>query len=277
MNASAEAPVIHSDRSLARRLEGAEARASAEFIDTRARLSPGSGACWIEVAGAYALYDGPASPITQTFGLGIFEPVTNADLEVIERFFQSRGAPVHHEISPLADPGLLPLLNKRGYQPIEFTSVMFRPIGRDLRLGIAPDNRIHIREAPAQEHESCARVAAQAWKELAELGEEVPELMRVGMHRPSARTYVAELDGKPVAVGVLCIHNGVAIFAGAGTIPEARNQGAQLALLEQRLRRGADEGCDIALMGAPPGSASQRNAQRHGFRIAYTRVKWRRA
>ena len=27
-------------------------------------------------------------------------------------------------------------------------------------------------------------------------------------------------------------------------------------------------------MGALPGSASQRNAERNGFRIAYTRIKW---
>jgi hypothetical protein len=27
-------------------------------------------------------------------------------------------------------------------------------------------------------------------------------------------------------------------------------------------------------MVAQPGSASQRNAERHGFRIAYTRTKW---
>jgi hypothetical protein len=30
-------------------------------------------------------------------------------------------------------------------------------------------------------------------------------------------------------------------------------------------------------MGAAPGSASQRNAERQGFRIAYTRMKWRLA
>ena len=33
-------------------------------------------------------------------------------------------------------------------------------------------------------------------------------------------------------------------------------------------------GCDLAMMGAEPGSSSQRNAERQGFRIAYTRTKW---
>jgi hypothetical protein len=36
-----------------------------------------------------------------------------------------------------------------------------------------------------------------------------------------------------------------------------------------------DHGCDLAMMVAQPGSASQRNAERKGFRIAYTRTKWR--
>ena len=55
----------------------------------------------------------------------------------------------------------------------------------------------------------------------------------------------------------------------------ARKQGAQLALLESRLLHAAERGCDLAMICAAPGSASQRNAERHGFRIAYTRTKWR--
>ena len=47
------------------------------------------------------------------------------------------------------------------------------------------------------------------------------------------------------------------------------------ALLEWRLAYAAAAGCDVATMGALPGSASQRNAEREGFRIAYTRTKWR--
>ncbi|MCX6621649.1 MAG: hypothetical protein NTY38_11355 [Acidobacteria bacterium] len=36
----------------------------------------------------------------------------------------------------------------------------------------------------------------------------------------------------------------------------------------------ASAGCDLAMMCAEPGSVSQRNAERQGFRIAYTRIKW---
>jgi predicted acetyltransferase len=66
----------------------------------------------------------------------------------------------------------------------------------------------------------------------------------------------------------------VAVLAGACTIREYRNRGAQRALLQARLRNAAEHGCDLAMMVAAPGSASQRNAERQGFRIAYTRIKW---
>ena len=69
---------------------------------------------------------------------------------------------------------------------------------------------------------------------------------------------------------------GVGVLAGASTVPEGRRQGAQSALLDWRLKRLAAAGCDLAMMGAVPGSASQRNAERNGFRIAYTRTKWQR-
>src|SRR5262249_39828267 len=119
MNPPREEPLLLCDLALARRLERAEARANAAFVETRAGLFPDSGARWIEVAGAYAMFDGVKSPCTQTFGLGLFEKATPADMKAIEEFFGERGAPVFHEVSPLADLTLLALLNERDYHPME--------------------------------------------------------------------------------------------------------------------------------------------------------------
>jgi GNAT superfamily N-acetyltransferase len=65
------------------------------------------------------------------------------------------------------------------------------------------------------------------------------------------------------------------LFAGAATVPELRRRGLQAALLEERMRYASDHGCDLAMMVAEAGSLSQRNAERQGFRVAYTRLKWR--
>ena len=62
--------MIFSDLALARRLERQEAMGGARFVEARNRVSPEAGAQWIEIAGAYAMFDGPGSPITQTFGSG---------------------------------------------------------------------------------------------------------------------------------------------------------------------------------------------------------------
>ena len=56
------------------------------------------------------MFDGVGSPITQTFGLGLFSPPTDAQLDEIEAFFRDRGAEVFHEVSPLADPAVLAML-----------------------------------------------------------------------------------------------------------------------------------------------------------------------
>jgi predicted acetyltransferase len=85
---------------------------------------------------------------------------------------------------------------------------------------------------------------------------------------------MAEKDGQPIATAALFMHAGTALLAGASTVPEGRRQGAQNALLDTRLRTAAANGCNVAMMVAAPGSSSQRNAERQGFRIAYTRTKW---
>src|SRR5690606_27160612 len=87
------------DLELARRLERAESLAGAAWVQTRARVEPEVGATWTEVAGAYALFDGVDSPLTQTFGLGLFEPVGAVELEQLEAFYQQRGAAIAHNVS----------------------------------------------------------------------------------------------------------------------------------------------------------------------------------
>jgi GNAT superfamily N-acetyltransferase len=272
---------IFSDLDLARRLERAEGHTNREFVETRARLFPASGAEWREVAGAYLMYDGAASLLTQTFGLGLFQEMTGADMDEIENFFHERRALVFHEVSPLADASLLPLLNERGYQPFELTSVMFRPVGREDDSLPAPRNdrsnaeKIDVRIVGEDEHELWAQTAARGWSEFTEFADQVLELSRVSAKRAGASSFLAEIEGEPVATGGIGIYDGVVLLAGASTVPEGRRQGAQAALLRSRLRFAAEQGCDIAMMCAQPGSTSQRNAERNGFRIAYTRIKWR--
>jgi hypothetical protein len=260
------------DLALARRIERAEGAANAAFVEARAQLEPHVGAAWIDVAGVYAMFDGPQSPITQTFGLGLFDNVGEAEFQRIEEFFQSRGAPVSHEVCPLIPPGVLSQLNKRAYQPIEFSSVLVRATSGALN---SPPTRISVRRIDDSEIELWSRVAATGWSsESAELAAVVEGFGHVIGRAAGAHCFLAYLEERPIAAAALVLNGDVAILAGASTVPEGRRQGAQLALLEARLRFAAEQGTQLAMMVAQPGSGSQRNAERHDFRVVYTRTKW---
>jgi GNAT superfamily N-acetyltransferase len=260
-----QSAVIFAGIELARRLDGVEARASARLVEARNRIQPDVGATWIEVAGAYALFDGPESHLTQTFGLGLFAEPASTDLERLEAFFEEHGAAVSHEVSPLAGVPVADLLCQRGYRPVEFTSVMYRPVA----AVAAP--LLETRLIAEGERDLWASVSARGWGH-----EFMLDLGRVIASADGGLCYLAFVEGKPVAAAVLRCGQGVALFGGASTIPEARRRGAQQALLDARMNEAARRGCELAMMCAAPGGASQRNAERQGFRIAYTRTKWQR-
>lgn len=262
------------DVALAARLERTEATANSRFIEARRRISPDSNAAWIEVAGTYAMFDGPDSPCTQTFGLGINGNPTAVNLRTIESFFFERGAAVHHEVAPLIAPELIVRLNDRGYHPIEFTSVMYRRIGPNVPMPMPRNPKLRVNVASQNQAELWAQTSASGWCEHPDMMQLILDLAQNFVVTEGATAMFAELDGRPVATGVVAIAGGIALLAGASTIPDARKQGAQSALLAQRLQFAVDQGCDIAMMCALPGSPSQRNAQRNGFHIAYTRTKW---
>jgi GNAT superfamily N-acetyltransferase len=256
-------------------LERAEGHACIEFVEARRRLLPESGAEWIECGGAYAAFDGVDSPVTQSFGLGIFIDLSSATLDEIERFFLDRGAPVFHEVSPMAGVAALDLLCARNYRPVEISSVLYQPIEKPLH---EPNGPIRVRVVGSEEIKHWTDISTRGWTS------DYPELLgfflqfgAISSARRQSVCFLAEFDGKPGAAGILCLHEGVALFGGAATIPEMRRRGLQSALLRERMRYAFDHGCDLASMAAEAGSNSQRNAERNGFRIAYTRTKWQLA
>jgi len=266
--------VIHpfADRALSQRFERAEGNANRSFVEARRRLDPAGGSAWIECGGALAMFDGAASPLTQTFALGLFEPPNDALLTAIERFFRDRGAPANHETSPLADPSLGSMLAVRGYRPIEYSNVLYRTVALPLS---EPDSSIVVTPVASVDAVRWARTAAEGWgSEGAQVGEFVLGIGRLQVAADGFHAFLATHAGRDVAAGGLFIHEGVALLAGASTIPSARRLGAQFALLHARLQMASAVGCRLAMIVALPGSASQRNAERHGFRIAYTRTKW---
>jgi len=272
MSAVPDTTFPFSDVELSRRLERAEAHACAQYAVARSQVMPQSAAEWIECAGAYAVFDGVDSPVTQTFGLGLFEETTAECLDRIEGFFREHGAPVFHEVSPFAGVETQQLLVVRGYRPLELSSVLYRPVNQ-------PDTRrssdVSVRIVGRDEAQLWSDISARGWsQEHPEFMEFLLDLGRISAAREDSLCFLGAVGGVPGAAGVLSIHQGVALFGGSSTIPELRRRGLQAALLQARMQYALENACDVAMMVAQPGSNSQRNAERQGFRIAYTRTKW---
>ena len=192
---------------------------------------------------------------------------------MIERFFLDRGAPVLHEVSPLAGVAALNQLCTRNYRPIEISNVLYRPVEKP---AVKDHGKISVRVTGPEQAQLWTNISARGWThEDPEFLDFLLQSVAISPARQHSLCFLAEVDGTPGAAGVLCVHDGVALFGGSATVPELRRRGLQSALLEERMRYAFDHGCDLAAMVAQAGSDSQRNAERKGFRIAYTRTKWR--
>src|SRR5262249_17822451 len=150
--------------------------------------------------------------------------------------FKDRKAPVHHEVCPLTDKALLPLLNQRGYRPIELSQVMYLPLSEVAGSVAARNEGLQVRAGSEKERDLWAVTAAEGWRDFTEIADLIRDLMRVSATREDGACFLVELNGQPIAAGALTIHDGVALLAGASTVPEWRGRGAQRVLLQSRLQ-----------------------------------------
>src|ERR1700751_2070360 len=104
----------------------------------------------IAVGGGVAELRGVNSPVTQAEGLGLNGPVSEEDLERMEKFYRCRGSAVFIEVCPMADPGFIEMLGKRGYRVLEFSNMLIREIDPKEKFpGYSPEITIRLAE-PAE-------------------------------------------------------------------------------------------------------------------------------
>jgi hypothetical protein len=263
------------DLELSRRLERTEAAIATTFIPVQQRIAPARGADWHDFDGTYAIYDGVDSPLSQTIGLGLFGPTTPEQLADLEAYFGSRKVPVMHEVSPLAGVEPIALLASRGYVPCELSTVLIQELDRP--LDDVGGHALRARVMTPADRATWVETSIAGWVSDPTFSPMIRSIAEVASHNDTMIHFLAERDGEPLATGSLGIHGRIALLAGASTVVAGRGQGAQARLLAARLAEAQRRGCELAMMVTAPGSASQRNAERRGFRVAYTRTKWRLA
>lgn len=259
--------MISPDRALARRIELHEAWSAAEHARIQAQLYPETDAAVMELPGARAVFCGRKSPLSRVYAWGMLGSPVEADVDSIEAFFRSRQLDARIRVSPFADSSQLSLLGRRGYSVSAFMNVFVRGLhglgdetpalpGTTIQLATAEDARIWY-----------ARDGANGdWAEP----DGLTFMMIRSVLKADTSLFLAWFEGQPISGGALEIHDGVAALMAASTLPAFRRRGLHTALLHARLAAAAAAGCDFALMHAEAGAASQRNALRAGFQLAYT-------
>lgn len=260
------------DKALARRFESAEEMPQVFYARAFQKTRPEIGAAEEEYCGGHMIFAGVGSPIGRATGMGLDLPFTPGDLDRVEEFYRLHKAPSQVDLCPLHDVSIFEMFKERGYGIAELNNVLYRRLDPKEEFP-APPEEYKIRRSPTEEAETASAVVERAF-----FPDGAPEGFQ-GLITPlyqmdGAAAFTASVGGKVVACGtglVIPNHN---IFAvcGAGTLPEFRGRGLQTALLRARLAAASAAGCEYAVVVTQGGTTSQRNAERLGFRVAYSKA-----
>jgi GNAT superfamily N-acetyltransferase len=260
------------DMAFARRLESCEEIPQVEYARVFQKMRPEIGVGLEQICGGHMVFAGLGSPIGRVTGAGLDRPFTAADLDRIERFYRSHGAPSRVDLCPMHLPEVYEMFKERGYAIAELNNVLYRKLAME-GLGLASQKGCEIRRARLGEAERAGAIVEKAF-----FPDGAPEAFR-GLIAPlyemeRGLALVATLDGKLVAcgTGVVIPEHRVFALCGAGTLVEYRGRGLQTALLIARMRAAAKAGCEYAVVVTQGGTTSQRNVERLGFRVAYSKV-----
>ena len=170
------------------------------------------------------------------------------------------------------EPAVFELFKERGYAIAELNNVLFRKLDAQETFP-PPPARCEIRPSRQEEADTAGAIVESAF-----FPDGAPEAYR-GLVAPfyqmeRALAFVASVEGKLVACGTGLVIPEHRVFAlcGAGTLAEFRGRGLQTALLYARMAAAVQAGCEFAVVVTNGGTTSQRNAERLGFRVAYSKV-----
>jgi GNAT superfamily N-acetyltransferase len=267
------------DLELAREIELAEAAAAVAGAEVMKSMQPQAGCAVESIAGGCAVYCGADSPVTQAVGLGLADEVSVDEFDRLEEFYFSRGEAVRVETCPLAHASLMEHYKERGYFVSEFSSVLIRPV--DLNDGLPGKPQLQhdrspvvIRKVPREEIDLWTLTVAQGFSEDFPVTQGILTVMKMFALGGNTECLLATVDGRVAGGATLAVRGRIAGFFGASTLPEFRKRGVQTALLRARMEIAAAERCELAVSLARPGSPSEQNITRQGFRSLYTRVKF---
>jgi GNAT superfamily N-acetyltransferase len=253
---------------IARLEEDRQAVATAEI----ARESEG-------LAGGQMTFGGEGSWANQAAGVGLNGPVSDAELDRLVAFYVERGHEPKIEVPSVAHPGLHAGLAARGFVLREWEHVFVRVLepSEDLsRPASALPTGLAVERVDVSDD-----AAAREWVELSLGGFHGPERPMTGSdvelglgtaRHPRSTCFVARMNGVGAGAAGVEVRGATSALFATSVVPEFRRRGIQLALMARRLEHARDHGARLACIHSRPGAATERNAMRLGFFLAYPKA-----
>ncbi|WP_420594509.1 GNAT family N-acetyltransferase [Deinococcus sp.] len=218
---------------------------------------------WATFGSLSAVYAGPDVPINVALG-GTDEANAADRLPEIEAFFAAHNCPASLLAHSHAPPKLLEALAARNYHLSYLLHVYARKVS-----GGWP--------TPAFDAQP---ITPGEWAEFTPLafGPGSEAMMRLNASVPGVERLGVKVAGQWAGFGAVIVvpeeQGGVAMLFSAATLPEARGQGIQSALLSARLEVARQQGATLAAVDVAPGSVSERNVRRSGFEMIGARLNF---
>ena len=257
------------EQTVARLVELTEAAACADML----RAAPAAWRCRAERTPAGWQLLAPDFDIllfNRILAVGLDVPVTSASLAAMlgpYREAQLRNFGV--QLSPAAQPpDLERMLAGAGLLPRDNWAKVYR----NASAPIEPVTPLRVEEATTRDAELCARVARAGFGMPPDFEPWLASL--VG--RAGWTHYLARDGDEAVATAALFVHDKVGWLGVAATLPSARRQGGQSALMARRIRDGIARGCAWFVTETGEDRPEKPNPSFHnmiraGFTLAYQR------
>lgn len=260
------------DNAFARRLESCEEMPQVMYARIFKKTRPDIGAAEEEICGGHMVFAGMGSPIGRLTGAGLDQPFRSEVIDRVESFYRERKAPSQVDLTPLHRPEVFEMFKERGYAIAELNNVLYRRLEPGEEFPSPPPG-CEVRRSHPDEADITGKIVETAF-----FPDGAPEgfggLMAPLYQMENALAFVATIDGQPVACGTGLVISEHKVFAlcGAGTLADYRSRGLQTALLQGRMSAAVKAGCEFAVVVTQGGTTSQRNAERLGFHVAYSKV-----
>jgi GNAT superfamily N-acetyltransferase len=238
----------------------------------------------VPLAGGVAARAEPGAWINCAVGMGFDGPVGGDAVSTLIAWYEQAGIEPRVELAPHADAMLVRHLADAGFVIRHFENVFVRWLSsQDAGVALpALPSGYRVDLVDPRDDASVTAAAEVVTKAFAGDLEEVPEHFvelnrRIARHPRTTTVAAFAPNGRIVGAGALEVLSGPqgethgACFSLA--VDRAhRRRGLQQAMLAWRLRRAAECGAAFVTISARPGVATEGNARRAGFVVAYTKV-----